>query len=155
MSRLTMTNAMHHYTECGLYNVFLVNGFERRDTPYGPGISIADVDGLHIQIGLALIERTGSLSGAELRFLRHELDLSQHLLGTLLGVDAQTVARWEKGETRIHGSAQRLLAGLWRERFQGSAALQDLLERISQLDADLHRTLSLTRTADDRWEVAA
>lgn len=150
-----MTQAMHHYTECGLYNVYLVNGFERRDTPYGTGISIADVDGLHCQIGLALIERASCLSGAEVRFLRHELDLSQAVLATLLGVDAQTVARWEKGETRIHGSAQRLLAGLWRERFQGAAELQALLERISQLDADLHRTLSMTRTAEDRWEVAA
>jgi len=150
-----MTQDTYHYTECGLYNVFLINGFERRETPYGPGISIADVDGLHHQIGLALIERTGTLSGTEVRFLRHELDLSQHALGTLLGVDAQSVARWEKGETRIHGSAQRLLAGLWRERFQGVAGLKVLLERISELDADLHRTLSLTRTADDRWEVTA
>lgn len=150
-----MSNAMYHYTECGLYNVFLIDGFERYETPYGPAVSITDVDGLHRRIGLSLIERTDALCGAEVRFLRHELDLSQNALGSMLGVEAQTVARWEKGETRIHGSAQRLLAALWRERFLGAAELQNLLERISQLDADLHRNLSLIRTVDERWEVAA
>ena len=31
---------MYHYRECGLRNVWLANGFDEHDTPYGPGIAI-------------------------------------------------------------------------------------------------------------------
>ena len=41
----------YHYTGCGLDNIYLANGFERKVTPYGEGVSIADADGLHEAIG--------------------------------------------------------------------------------------------------------
>ena len=30
----------YHYVECGLPNVWLRNGFEKKQTPYGEGVSI-------------------------------------------------------------------------------------------------------------------
>ena len=30
---------MYHYRECGLRNVWLANGFEQHETPYGPGVA--------------------------------------------------------------------------------------------------------------------
>lgn len=36
------------------------------------------------------------LSGKEIIFIRHYLDLSQKAFGRILGVDYQTVLRWEK-----------------------------------------------------------
>ena len=38
---------MYHYTECGLTNVWLVNGFIRHRTPYGKRVAIENGDGLH------------------------------------------------------------------------------------------------------------
>jgi hypothetical protein len=38
----------YHYTECGLDDVFLLNGYERVKTEYGTGISIPDEDAENI-----------------------------------------------------------------------------------------------------------
>jgi len=38
---------MYHYKECGLKNVWLVNGFEIKKTPYGKRVSITNLPGLH------------------------------------------------------------------------------------------------------------
>lgn len=37
---------MYHYTDGGLKNVWLVNGYTLREMPYGEGIAINDLDGL-------------------------------------------------------------------------------------------------------------
>jgi hypothetical protein len=44
----------YHYTESGLANVWLVNGFTRRKTKYGDGVSIRNVDELHRALAQAL-----------------------------------------------------------------------------------------------------
>ena len=61
---------MYKYTECGLKNVYLVNGFHERKTPYGKAVSIDNVEGLHRVIGLHLADNKPNLTGAEFRFLR-------------------------------------------------------------------------------------
>lgn len=86
----------YHYTQSGLDNVWLENGFLIMETPYGRSVAVDDVDGLHRAIGAALVEKPGTLTGKEFRFLRLELDLSQVRLGELLGTSSQSVARWEK-----------------------------------------------------------
>ena len=68
---------MYRYTEGGLTNVWLSNGFREEDTPYGKGVSIEDVEGLHRVIGMKLVKERAQLTGAEFRFLRKELGLSQ------------------------------------------------------------------------------
>src|SRR6266702_4376017 len=87
---------MYHYRECGLSNVYLVNGYREIETPYGRGISIEDVEGLHMAIAHALVEEEPSLSGPEVRFIRKFLELTQTQLADLLGVEDQSVRRWEK-----------------------------------------------------------
>lgn len=88
----------YHYRECGLDNVWLLNGYELHDTPYGKGVSFVDVEGLDAAIAKALTEKPAPLTGRELRFLRIMLDMSQKSLGELFGKSAQTVALWEKSE---------------------------------------------------------
>src|SRR3981081_3052180 len=61
---------MYHYRECGLPNVYLENGYHEIETPYGRGVSIEDVEGLHIAIAHALVEEKPSLTGPEVRFIR-------------------------------------------------------------------------------------
>lgn len=145
----------YHYTECGLDNVYLMNGFEVTETPYGPGVIFHDVDGLHLAIGLQLADQSAPLTGAEVRFLRHELDLSQKVLAGLLGVDEQTVARWEKNKATIPGPAQRLLAAFYREQANGDQGVAAALHRLSELDAEIHRLMTLARSSEDEWVVLA
>jgi putative transcriptional regulator len=141
----------YHYRESGLTNVYLVNGYEVIDSAYGKGVSIQDVDGLHAAIGLSLVRHAQELTGEEVRFLRHELDLSQAALAGLLGVEGQTVARWEKGQTKIPGPAQRLLGSLYEESVVENTSVSALLKRLSDLDADLHRLLTLAFSKDGAW----
>ena len=128
--------ATYHYRQCGLEDVFLVNGFVYESTPYGETVRIHDIDGLHYAIGTHLIEDRKELTGAEIRFLRHELDLSQRMLGDLLGKSSQSVARWEKGENAIDQTADRLLRVLYDAKAGGKRKeIRDMLERLAELDA--------------------
>lgn len=90
-----------HYTDCGLDNVYLLNGFDDSDE----GLIIKDMRGLHKAIGMNIVCQRKAPSGRELRFLRDEMDMTQVELGTLLGISSQSVARWEKGQTEQIGAA--------------------------------------------------
>lgn len=129
----------YHYQQCGLDNVYLRNGFEIEATKYGETIRIHDIDGLHRAIGLCLIEERKVLAGTEIRFLRHEMDLSQKTLGELLEKSDQTVARWEKGESKADGPADRLIRLLYESyaTYNQRHSARELLERLARLDADL------------------
>jgi putative transcriptional regulator len=87
---------MYHYRECGLPNVYLANGYREVETPHGRGISIEDAEGLHLAISRELVDSKPVLSGPEVRFVRKFLDLTQVELAELLGVEDQSVRRWEK-----------------------------------------------------------
>ncbi|WP_142850539.1 DNA-binding transcriptional regulator [Telmatospirillum sp. J64-1] len=89
---------MYHYTECGLENVWLVNGYREIETGYGKAVSVPNSRALHQAIATDLIHRKPHLSGGELRFLRGNMDKTQAEFAYLLGRDTQTVARWEKSE---------------------------------------------------------
>jgi hypothetical protein len=66
----------YHYTECGLNNIYLLNGLDFIETSRGRAISIKDIDGLHKAIGLFLVTSKKDFSDDELRFLRHEMLIS-------------------------------------------------------------------------------
>src|SRR5579871_5559229 len=106
----------YQYKESGLDNVFLENGYTIRHTKYGKGVSIDDTEGLHQAIGRWLIGLPKPLNGAELRFLRLEMDLSQKQFSAIIGSAEQNVRRWEKGRKRpIPGMADRLARTLYYE----------------------------------------
>jgi len=89
----------HHFKTVGLPNIYLLNGFSFADDPdYGRMVRFINLDGLHRAIGLYLIEKS-ELSGAEFRFLRKQLNLTQSQLGEQMSVTDQTVANYEKGKT--------------------------------------------------------
>ena len=91
----------YHYVASGLPNVFLLNGVSEANTPYGPMATIEDINGLHNAIGLYIIENPEQMTGAEFRFLRKQLELTQKQLGCYLRVNEQTVANYEKGNTGL------------------------------------------------------
>jgi putative transcriptional regulator len=57
--------AMYHYLECGLPKIWLENGYQLHETPYGESLAIDDLAGLHRAIGRSLA-RKPKLTGAEL-----------------------------------------------------------------------------------------
>jgi putative transcriptional regulator len=151
-----MANGEYHYTESGLDSVYLVNGYEIVETQDGRSIVIQDLDGLHRAIGRNLVAEKKRLNGKEARFLRTEMFLSQSLLARLLQEDEQTVARWEKGHTKIRGPADVTLRLLYLEHIGGDGKISDLLRDIADLDDDIDRNcrFSLEETSSG-WDLAA
>ena len=89
-----MTGNEYHYTECGLDDTYLVNGFEFVDTPQGRRVIITNIDGLHEVIGESLVNEKKNLNGSDLRFLRHDLVMSPSAIsGSKVKLSEQTVHR--------------------------------------------------------------
>lgn len=129
---------MYYYKGCGLRNIYLRNGYTFRDTSYGPSVAIHDVEGLHKAIGLYLVEDKPGLTGAEVRFLRKELDMGQSQLSIVLGVGESTVRNWEHGRVKIPSPPERMLRLLYHEHVNGDGTVRALIERISQINRDVH-----------------
>lgn len=110
-----MTDLTYHYTECGLNNIYILNGYQFIKTPRGEAVSIKDVDGLHKAIGIFLVTVKKDLIGDELRFLRRELLMSQSTLARLLGMSEQAIRRWESGKVAMPKPSESLLRLLYRE----------------------------------------
>lgn len=126
---------MYHYTDSGLDNVYLINGYSEHETPYGRAVSIENLDGLHEAIAGGLLKATKPLNGAELRFLRHELDLSQKRLAQFLGMSEQSVARWEKKRSHpIEPMADRIVRLIYAECKQGASEVLDLVKHLAEAD---------------------
>ena len=147
-----MTNECYHYRQCGLDNVHLLNGFTTKKTKHGETMSIQDMDGLHHAIGTYLVREKKNLTGAEVRFLRHELGLSQKVLGMLLGKSEQTLARWEKGQSRIDGPAERLLRLLYQQQSGKNERVKKVLQHLADLDDPAKEEIRFEGTTD-AWRV--
>lgn len=146
---------LFHYKSCGLDNIWLRNGFECKQTPYGDAIAIADVAGLHKAIGLFITENQPLLNGAELRFLRKELDFSQIMLGEVVGVSESTIRNWEAGRQPMTAAADRFIRSLYQEHVQGNAYIRAMVERLNKLDHASHiQRLELESTGQG-WKAAA
>lgn len=106
----------YHFKAAGLPGIYLLNGVEFENDPdYGELISIANERGLRRAIGLYIIEKPEPMTGAEFRFLRKQMELTQAELAPLMGVSDQTIANYEKAKTGRLGAADphlRLLYAL-------------------------------------------
>ena len=143
---------MYHYTESGLANVWLENGYVVRDTPYGKSVAVEEADALHQVLALALVNKAGRTTGKELRFLRVMLGLSQESLGTkCLGVTEQSVSLWER-TGKVPKSADVLVRMLVLERLNGNGRVTQLLERINTVDRLVNQRL-IAKESRDKWSV--
>lgn len=146
----------YRYTMCGLDDIYLVSGYERTSTEYGGGVVIHDIDGLHRVIGEHLVTSKKALNAKEVRFLRHEMDVTQAHLGHLLGVTDQTVARWEKGEIPISGPAELLLRVLYLGHVSKTVDVRQLAEELRAMDAPANDERFLfAETTDHGWQAIA
>lgn len=143
----------YHYTESGLDNVYLENGFQIHETPYGKGVSIQDTEELHRTIAEWIVALPNKLNGAELRFLRTEMDLSQRNLAAIIGGEEQNVFRWEKARKKaIPGPADRLVRSLYVEYTGGDGSLRRMCERLSELD-QIEAPVLHIRDTESGWKV--
>ncbi len=125
---------MFHYTNSGLDNVWLLNGFERIETPHGSGVQIHNMEGLHKVIATCMITSPAPLRGQDVRFLRSMLEFSRESLARVVGYSRVSVARWEiNRDGRIPKSADHAL----RLFYAASAAGEDVVRRLSELLTEL------------------
>ncbi len=148
------SKAPYHYTLCGLDDIYLVSGYDRATTEYGDGVVIHDMDGLHRAIGEHLVTSKKALNPKEIRFLRHEMDLTQAELGDLLRVTDQTVARWEKSECPIPGPAELLVRVLYLGHVAKKVDVRKLAEQLRQMD-DATTSKQLFAPTEHGWQPIA
>jgi len=143
----------YQYRESGLDNVYLMSGFEYTE---GQGkkraVIIHDLDGLHKTIGRFLINERKMLAGDEIKFLRHELGMSQNTLARLIDVTEQTVRRWEQDKLSIPRAADAVLRKLYAETIGGNRKLTEVLHRIADLEDAIDGAMSLGES-DGKWQV--
>ena len=106
----------YHFRASGLPNVYLLNGVRFEDDPeHGALVTFENLKGLQHAIGLHLIEKPAALTGAQFRYLRKLMGLTQDALARVMRVSVQTIANYEKEHTASLGPADphlRLLFAL-------------------------------------------
>jgi DNA-binding transcriptional regulator YiaG len=146
---------MYHYREGGLPNVYLTNGYREVKTPYGPSVVIRDVEGLHFAIAQCAVRERAHLTGPELRFIRKFLELTQAQLGELLGLEEQSVRRWER-LPRVPKAADRamrlLFLDITRRDRPDLPHLDEIVQHTSRARPEpAQLNLRFRPTAKDKW----
>lgn len=147
-----MTNAFFHYTDCGLDDVYLKNGYTIDDEG---NLFIKDIHGLHRTIGISLVFLGRKLKGKEIRFIRHYLDWSQKTLGEFLGVDYQTILRWESGKNKITKSPEKLLRLTFYGYLNKDARIVESIDTISDIDNNRKDEKISLSFKNAEWKTAA
>lgn len=146
---------MYHYTDGGLRNVWLANGYETRNTPYGEAVAIQDLEGLTEAICHAFVRKAKPLTRTEFRYLRTSgLQLSQAALGAALGVDAQTVARWEK-DAHIPKMADKMIRLTYLEHANGNVRLRSAFETLRAVERAMNGpqpTRVIVEAKGEHWD---
>lgn len=140
-----------HYTFCGLDNIWLIKGVViNQDGSY----SIPFLDELHDCIALTLVTKAQKLTGKEFRFIRKELGLTQKDISDEFGLDVQTVARWEKGETKgaSFNPADRLIRMLFLLRKCGDSHTATMITKNLSLLEGNYKNKWLFEVSDDDWQ---
>ena len=125
---------MYHYTDGGLRNVWLVNGYLVKQTLYGEAVAIHDSDGLTGAICIALTQTTGTLTGIEFRYVRSAgMLLSQPALGRIMGIDGQSIARWEKSG-KVPRWADKLMRLFYVAHARGDEPIRKAVDRVKTVE---------------------
>ncbi|WCE31044.1 transcriptional regulator [Vibrio sp. SCSIO 43137] len=144
-------SATYHYTECGLPNVYLKNGYTLETIDGEEYFSVDDIDGLHIAIGCLLAEKPQSLTGNEFKFFRQHFNHSRRVLGELLGVDQQTVGRWEKAESTIPKTVDVTMRLLFLESINQDSNIGYLLQKLAENEAEALMSEIVLEEVDHHW----
>jgi putative zinc finger/helix-turn-helix YgiT family protein len=95
------------------------------------------------ELGIAAeLARMGRCTPAAFKFMRKALGLSGVALAELLGVEPETVSRWENGARGLDRGAFALLGGLAMERIEGR---DDTRARLEALRKPLKKPKTVVR----------
>ena len=149
-------NAPLHFTDCGLDNVYLVNGFHFGQTGNGEEVLvIQDLAGLHGAIARAVSSSPQQLDAKTFRFLRKHLDMAQRQIADMLGVSEESVSLWERARQPVPKYADLILRTMVKEKCSGNAELVRAIERYNELDRDEHEAELRLQLDHDSWREAA
>ena len=148
---------MYHYTDCGLPNVYLRDGFIVRDIDGEEAVAIRNLEKLHKAIGLDIVHKAPALTDEEIRFLRKEMELTQSSLANIIGVSEDSIRGWENNRGNVSAPADKLLRGLYSEHVNGDGHLSDLLNEIGRLNREIaeHQRMMNFEEANGDWRIAA
>jgi DNA-binding transcriptional regulator YiaG len=140
---------VYNYTDGGLRNVWLANGYQVKKTPYGEAVAFDDLEGLTQAICKVLTKKPSKLTGAEFRYLRHGLMLSQPSLGQILGVSGQAVALWEKSG-KVPKMADAMIRLIYTAHTNGDERVKNI---VTALNEGERFTVTLSETAKG-WQAS-
>lgn len=144
------------YQEVGLKSVVLLNivVYHCKCGAIVPEIPYAGI--LHHCIAMSVLEKKALLSGEEIRFIRKAAGFSATELAHVLGMEKETVSRWENEKQGIGKDADRLLRAVCfartMERLAGvntqQIADKDLASTLARLQSTI-RSVNLTSVLGD------
>ena len=137
---------MYKFEDADLRNVWLANGYTKKKTRYGEAVAIENVAGLTRAICFALVKKPGRLSGAEFRYLRLNMDLSQSSLAKLFGNTEHAVAIWEK-KGSVPLWADKHLRLLWKAQNDGNEPIKRAIDRLKVVERLIDSKIVLEETA--------
>lgn len=140
------------YRACGLDEIYLLNGYDLEDHDGEQYMSVKRMEELHQAIGRYLVTHRKGLTPKEIRFLRNTMDLTQSELAAKLGNNAQSVARWEKGECEVPGPSEKLLRLVFLASLMTEAEMLALKEFINSNLSELDE-LDETAPAQGRFKL--
>ena len=144
-----MKSKLFHYTDGGLDGVWLANGFEIQDSPYGKTVAFQNVDGLTNAICDALARKPSGLTSAEFRYLRLALGLSQASLAKLMGNTENTIANWERTQ-KLPAMGDKLIRVLYQAHRNGERTVKNVVASLNFSDRLKNQKLIL-EARRGRW----
>lgn len=88
--------------------------------------------------------RLGVHDGDSFRYMRKTLGLRASDLASMLGLSAETISRWERGERAVDRAAFTVLAALVSDKLDGRAATMNFLRAQQEPRAKEHTRVSLS-----------
>ncbi len=146
----------HHFLECGLPNVFLVDvGMATCPSCGRKRITIPNLSGLHRAIAQVVSRKLARLNAKEIRFLRKHLGFSGADFARHMGVTASQVSRWENAREVMGSGAERLLRLLVANQQPVENFPVDLLAQIGRVADSRSAKFRLKSRPDGSWHPAA
>ncbi len=151
---MTLKIIKHHYTECGLPNVWIM-GLAAKDDQQERAIRIPSIRSLHQLISKMVLSSDGTLTGLELRYLRTEMGLTQTQLGELVHRKRLTIARWENEESKLDGATEAYIRILASKKLGlGEVDPEEVIGKCTQTSVN-KVPIQVTVTASGNYRLAA
>ena len=135
---------MYQYKQSGLDNVWLVDGYQIVNTPYGEAVQFEDATSLDLAIANALINQTEPLTGKEFRFLRQQIGMSQSDVASFMHVDPQSVAKRKKGQVSLPFANEAVMRFIYSSYQEKDAKIYPMLETMKAIDKAKNSRLELS-----------